>query len=116
MGAMIDLEIERYLLTDRSDRRNRGVKRALPFAIGLRGEYVHRVRYCTYHDIHARPHLSVSCWCGMSLIINSKRGRLLAEPSENRPMCATCEGRAIGAGLLGSREIAGKFVMFRPRT
>lgn len=36
-------------------------------------------------------------------------------PGEGRPICATCEGRVIGAGLAGSREIAGRPVMFRSR-
>lgn len=101
------------------------IKRALPFVESFCGRYTHRVRsiHILVHDAGAaqrilgQAHMSVHCWCGMSVLISEKRrhanNALVVEPS--RVLCATCEGRAIGAGQLGTPEIAGRPVMFSPR-
>lgn len=88
---------------------------ALPFVYSRDGEYAHRVRSATLHTcrVNGRTHAAYKCWCGMTLL--SKRARLADAPG-TRPICATCEGRSVGAGLLGAREIAGRAVMFRPMT
>lgn len=88
--------------------------RALPFVESGAGEYTHRTRQLTVHSILGKTHMAVRAWCGMTLLISppKKKGRLVAEPGVGRPICATCEGRAIGAGQLGARQIAGRRVMF----
>lgn len=90
--------------------------RALPFVESGAGEYTHRTRQVTVHSVLGRMHMGVRAWCGMTLLISppKKKGRLVAAPGHGRPLCATCEGRAIGAGLLGAREIAGRQVIYRP--
>lgn len=114
MSAMVNIEPCKYFREKRDRRLSVPCRKSLPFAESTQGQYSHRVRHVTLHVCLGKTHLAANLWCGMSIIISKKKGRLLAEPSENRPMCATCEGRAIGAGLLGAREIAGRFVMFRP--
>lgn len=96
------------------------VRRSLPFAESRAGRYCHRVRSMILHNSGhptiLRAHFSIRCWCGMCLCIGGRNlTKLLAEPSDGTPICATCEGRAIGAGQLGAREIAGRPVMFSPR-
>ena len=98
------------------------VKRSLPFVESSAGKYTHRVRSIVImaHDEPLRrigiAHTAVHCWCGMTILISKKRchssNMLVVDPS--RVLCATCEGRAIGAGQLGTAEIAGRPVMFSP--
>lgn len=102
------------------DRRNTYASKSLPFVESGAGRYTHRVRTFSLVTMHAPtypPHAAASCWCGMTILISAKprhRGNsLAAEPS--RAICATCEGRAIGAGQLGTPEIAGRPVIFSPR-
>lgn len=91
------------------------VKSALPFIESRSGRYTHRVRSASLHTVCGSTHMSVKCWCGMHINISRRNpNRLTAEPS-GRPICATCEGRAIGAGQLGAREIAGRQVMYQAR-
>lgn len=93
-------------------------KESLPFAESNFGHYAHRVRYVTLHLSvgGSESHLAASCWCGQTVIISKrKHGRLIEAPTQGRPVCATCEGRAIGSGQLGSRVIAGRDVLFRPK-
>ena len=88
-----------------------------PFVVSRIGRYVHRVRSAQLL-VNSESYLAIRCWCGYSILSserkNGSRGRFLESP-DDRPICATCEGRAIGAGLLGAREIAGRAVMFSPR-
>jgi hypothetical protein len=93
------------------------VSRAAPFVESGAGEYTHRTRQVTVHSLLGRTHMAVRAWCGMTLLISppKKKGRLVFTPGQGRPICATCDGRAIGAGLLGAREIAGREVMYRGR-
>lgn len=102
------------------DARNVYASKSLPFVESGAGRYTHRVRGLALVTMHAptyQPHAAASCWCGMTILLSPKpvhsRNRLAEEPS--RVLCATCEGRAIGAGQLGAQEIAGKPVMFAPR-
>lgn len=117
MNGLIDLEV-------RAERGWRSpaityahVKKALPYAESSGGEYTHRVRSArliTFKGFGA--HMAISCWCGMSLLISKRhKSQFVAEPSFGRPMCATCEGRAIGAGVDGSHKINGRMVKFQPR-
>lgn len=96
--------------------RTIAVNRALPFVASDAGEYVHRVRSAVMYEVCGKAHIAVSCWCGMTLLVSKrKKGRMLKEPIEGRPMCATCEGRAIGAGVTGLRNINGLDVRHEPR-
>lgn len=93
-------------------------KRSLPFVESFRGNYAHRVRALAYYTLHYPkypPHAAVKCWCGQSINIGGKResGQLVTDPT--LPICATCEGRAIGAGQVGAREIAGRPVIYSPK-
>jgi hypothetical protein len=100
------------------------LKESLPFYEREGAGYVHRVRDVTVHYKGEKSqskisHVSVQFWCGACGFTGPKRGRsaaaIVETPSNNRPVCATCEGRAIGSGQLGSREIAGREVSFRPQ-
>lgn len=55
------------------------------------------------------------CWCGYSIGGSDKAGAYLTadEPPTGEPVCATCEGRAAGAG----QDISptGRLLLFSPR-
>lgn len=86
------------------------IKRALPFVQRNPANYVHRPR-----SAHAWPggRIAVDAWCGQIL----QAPRFLAAPPEGAVICATCEGRAVGSGQLGSRAIlaGGPELRFSPR-
>ncbi|VXA58252.1 conserved hypothetical protein [Acinetobacter proteolyticus] len=115
--SMITLEPSRYMKRKTFGFENcKAIKKSVPFVEAKYGEYTHRVRHVTLITFQNKSHFSVKCWCGMSMNFGGSskgQGMFVNEPSEGRPMCATCEGRAIGAGLLGVREIAGREVRFR---
>lgn len=93
-------------------------KRSLPFVESLRGNYAHRVRSVAYYTLHSPrhpPHAAVKCWCGQTILIGGKRESAQLVADVSLPICATCEGRAIGAGQVGAREIAGRPVMYSPK-
>lgn len=95
--------------------RMTNVKRALPFVASDAGEYVHRVRSAVVYEVCGKAHMAVRCWCGMTQLVSKrKKGRLLDVPTAGRPMCATCEGRVIGAGKIGARKINGMDVRYKP--
>lgn len=81
---------------------------------------VHRVRSAKLHYwLGNYRHTSLDFWCGGGGFLSNDRknqhNRLMEVPPENLIYCATCEGRAIGAGQDESRMLAGKFVVFSPR-
>jgi hypothetical protein len=43
-----------------------------------------------------------------------KRAVLVENPSLGRVVCATCQGRAFGAGQLGSHKVNGQMSRFKP--
>ena len=91
------------------------VKSSLPFVESRAGRYTHRVRSAALHTLLGKSHMGIKCWCGMVIFISKRKpNRLANEPETGRPICATCEGRAIGAGQLGAREIAGREVRYQP--
>ena len=93
---------------------SKSVKYALPYYKSRRGDYFHRVRSATnYWREGDLSHTSVSFWCGNSGFVG-KKGQLYPEVPADGVLCATCEGRAIGAGLDGARTINGKKVMYSP--
>lgn len=117
MTAMVTLQPSRYMRRKGFGSENcKAIKQSVPFVEARRGEYTHRVRHVTLINFGNKSHFAVHCWCGMTMCVGGTgkgTGILLDTPSANRPMCATCEGRVIGAGLLGSREISGRQVMYR---
>ena len=91
------------------------LSKSLPFYKAKYGDYVHRVRSGAVHLWRGVPDgTSYRLWCGMGG--HASKGTLLAAPDPHDVVCATCEGRAIGSGLLGTPTIAGKVVRFSPRT
>lgn len=94
------------------------VKQALPFFRSHSGMYVHRIRSGAIHFwCGVYSHTSFSMWCGVNLFSSKKhpRSKLMVEPESDAILCATCEGRAIGAGQTDSHQICGRFVKFSPR-
>lgn len=102
--------------------------KALPFFRSHSGRYIHRVRgVLMFYDRKTGKfsHSAVHYWCGSSGFprnrswfhggIENENASFFESPPENSVCCATCEGRAIGAGMAGAREIAGQPVMFQPR-
>lgn len=114
---MIDIEPSSFLSHPMCDKQTTlSAKKSKPFVESFMGYYAHRVRHVTLYSREGGSHIAVNCWCGMTICIsNRKPSRLVEFPSQGKPICATCEGRAIGAGVDGSREIAGRQVMFSPR-
>lgn len=75
--------------------------RSLPFITFLRGTLVHRVR-----DLHVTDdgEFHATLWCGMQAYRTRKSSpKMRAEPG-TRPVCATCQGRAEGAGQIPQRK------------
>lgn len=89
------------------------VYRSLPFVTSTRGNRSHRARSARVY-----PHpsgLCVTAWCGPSFHIGAGRAVLTADPYDGYPVCATCEGRAVGAGQVTSGTLTGTPVVFTPR-
>jgi hypothetical protein len=103
------------------------VTKCLPFFRKGPLRMVHRVRSANLHYWDGvLSHMSVEFWCGnlgvIGYIKRSRRGyrrddqpSLFAVAPDPAVFCATCEGRAVGAGLDGAREINGRTVLFSPR-
>ncbi len=67
------------------------------------------------HPKSKESHISIQFWCNSSVLIGKRKlGRFVEEPTNGRPICAICEGKVIGAGLLGERKINGRDVMYYP--
>ena len=67
-------------------------KKSLPFAASTAGIYAHRVRSVDMITMLGESHLAVACWCGMTLLVSTrKKTKLYEEVPDGRPMCATCE-------------------------
>lgn len=100
------------------------IKSTFPFYEREGDGYVHRVRsgLMHYNWEGEFTHTSITFWCGPSgfLYEPGKRPRkhvpaaLVAEPSPGRVVCATCEGRAIGAGQIPGNKIGDHFVKYKP--
>lgn len=99
---------------------------ALPFVRSRQGTYVHRVRSASLHTWTGGmflPHTSFNLWCGNTVHTGGGKvghphgeAELFATPPARAVLCATCEGRAVGAGLAGPvRRIGGRLVLYRPR-
>lgn len=93
----------------------KSVKKSLPFLESFRGLYAHRVRFVDLHTTPKGSHFSIKTWCGAAFC-NGGKGKgqtyFTENPTNNRPICATCEGRFIGSGMIGDRIINGRKVMY----
>lgn len=105
-------------------RNTRPVKQLLPFYERDGAGYVHRARSCHMHydDDGTHTHTSVKFWCGACGFLYPKgkqnrkhlSARMTDTVSAGRVVCATCEGRAHGAGQVGDGRIAGRFAKYSP--
>lgn len=111
------------------------VKRALPYSRSRQGAYVHRLRsgllhvYCPtafddekggwYRVSNEVQHVGAhfKLWCGQHATTARMRSswEFFGEPPEGADVCATCEGRAVGAGYESTVLIANHPVKFSPR-
>ena len=117
MGQKVDLMPRRIKRDKWSFNPSAGwiiIRKSLPFWQSHMRGYVHRVRDGVVICTDGVPvHAAFGLWCGMTGL--NKNGTLLYEPGPRDVLCATCEGRAIRAGLLGAPIIAGRPVRFSPR-
>jgi hypothetical protein len=95
---------------------------AYPYFKSGFGTYTHRVRTAITHVWKKEcknSHVSLTAWCGCVGYLHptpkTKSATQWAELPEDAMLCATCEGRAIGAGMDVSRQINGREVIFSPR-
>lgn len=90
---------------------------AAPFFKSNEGTYVHRIRSARYYarieGSRFPGHYSLSLFCGQ--IGYPSKGRLIQDPGQ-MILCATCEGRAVGAGMDPVGLLVKKPVKFAPRS
>lgn len=95
--------------------RSKSISLMLPYFLSTSGKYTHRVRYASSHWRDGKlSHIAVNFWCGRGGFLGAK-GKLFKEVQEGQVLCATCEGRAVGAGVDGARLINGREVMYSPK-
>lgn len=105
-------------------RNTKPISASLPFYEREGGGYVHRVRsaHLHYDENGTHTHTSVSFWCGAAGFLYPK-GRqnkkhapayMAESPSPGRVICATCQGRAHGAGQVGDGRLGNTFVRYKP--
>lgn len=100
-------------------KHSRPIKFALPYFKNnsVLSKSIHIVRSATHHegydDKNEVRHISLSFWCGNSSFLH--RGKMFSDPPDGEVFCATCLGRAIGAGVFEERIINGRYVLFSPR-
>ena len=83
---------------------------SLPFVDNSRGTLVHRMRYGATYNLHAKPHVGVSFWCGMATATSGKQLTFLAAPPDDKILCERCEYAAVKAGMPSADELAGRHV------
>jgi len=117
MITMVDIKPSKWFSHPLCDRSKQfPAKKSMPFVESIQGTYTHRVRYVTMYNNGKESHVAVNCWCGMSICISRRKpNRLCSSPSNGRKRCATCEGRAIGAGVVLPSVINGVDVVYSPR-
>lgn len=96
---------------------HKAIKKSLPFLESSRGYYAHRVKHVTMQTFNGKSHFIIKVWCGASFCNGgSGKGETMFKrnPTDGKPVCATCEGRFIGSGESGERKINGIDVMYRP--
>ena len=93
------------------------ILRMLPFFKSSgNSKYYHRVRRIGNHESFGRySHTHIRYLCGGTGFISNGKGRLFTTVPEGGVLCATCEGRAVGAGLVDNGHINGRKVAYSPR-
>lgn len=92
----------------------KGVRYALPFYKSKQGEYIHRLRSANQYWRNGKlTHTALTFWCGGHGFMG--KGHMYAAIPENGILCATCEGRAIGAGVYEKPIINGRLVKYQPQ-
>jgi hypothetical protein len=97
------------------------LSKSLPYFRSSVGNYMHRVRWAQHHLFDGEyKHTAIRMWCGQVGFAGSKEmhrggGHFFSLVPNDAVICATCEGRAIGAGQDGSHKINGRIVRYAPR-
>lgn len=93
----------------------RPVRAMLPYYQSRRGLYVHRICSACQYELTTmgKSHVAIALWCGATGFLS--KGILIHDPPAGALLCATCEGRAIGAGIDGPRTINGRECIYAPR-
>lgn len=98
------------------------LSQSLPYFRSSVGTYLHRVRSAMHYLWDGEyKHTALRFWCGMSGFAGSSKrhkggGHFFAQAPSDSIICATCEGRAIGAGYAESHKINGRTVKYSPRS
>lgn len=115
---MIQLQRPKMTRLTNNEHKAFPLKAAPVFVESAKGHYTHRVRSAILYNIYQKPHTAVHCWCGMTVLIGGRqhsRNTFVDEPSLGRPICATCEGRVIGATGMDDYRINGRLVRHSPQ-
>jgi len=102
--------------------RSVSAKKALPFFASKRMTRIHRTRAVTFHHewidkkkgLYRIRHTSHHAWCGVTGFDN-KGSVLMKDPVPSWPVCAICEGKAVGAGQIDSESLTDHELIFTPR-
>lgn len=82
----------------------------LPFVENSRGTLIHRPRHGATYNLHDKPHIGVTFWCGMAVSSSKKILTFLGAPPDNKILCERCEAAAIKAGMPSADTLAGRHV------
>lgn len=82
----------------------------LPFVENSRGTLIHRPRSGTTYNLHKKPHVGVSFWCGMAVSTSGENLTFLETPPDGKILCERCEEIAVANGLPSADELAGRHV------
>lgn len=113
-----DKDLDNPFTRNHPTHRKVPISACAPFYWSRRATRIHRIRWASIHYIDGEySHTSIHTWCDQVGHVGYREawGRITDDPPEDLPYCATCEGRAIGAGQLGAQEINGRPVIYSPR-
>ena len=85
-------------------------KACLPFVDNSRATLIHRPRSGSTYNIHKKPHIAVSFWCGYTVTASDGHLAFLDSPPDGKILCEKCEAAAVKNGLPSADELAGKHV------
>ncbi len=105
--AKVKLRIEKIRGREVDRRSTVQWKSSLPFFHNFRGLLIHRVRSARSHIVDGElEHSSVHYLCNNFGSLSN--GELLAEPPEDRLLCAVCEAFAISHGMASADQLVGR--------
>jgi len=85
-------------------------KACLPFVDNPRASLIHRPRSGSTYNIHKKPHITVSFWCGYTVTASDSHLSFVSAPPDGSILCEKCEANAVKNGLPTADELAGKHV------